>query len=115
MHFTVTIIFSSFLLFVSAQNITGKVIDKNQKKLVEALVFVENNGSSFYTDSKGKFTIPTAGFENISLVIFKEGYKDYHLKISKENFGGSYNEILNLYQMVKLYQSLLVQYLHLHP
>lgn len=69
-----------------SQNIEGKVLDKNNKPIFEALLFNENNGASFFTDKEGSFSIPTKKREEISLIIFKEGFKDYKVIVEKKNY-----------------------------
>lgn len=80
------ILLSNLFIFANAQNIKGKVQDEKNKNISESLLFIENNGSSFYNDDKGEFSIPTSNFKSIDLVIFKEGFKEYRLTITEQNY-----------------------------
>ena len=86
MRFIFTILFSNLLLLVTAQNISGKIQGKNNNALAKALLFIENNGSSFYTNSDGEFSIPTQDIDITNLVIFKEDYKEYRIELSKQDY-----------------------------
>jgi Fe(3+) dicitrate transport protein len=93
MRFIFIILLSNLFIFANAQNIKGKIQDEKNKNISEALLFIENNGSSFYNDAKSQFSIPTSNFKSIDLVIFKEGFKEYRLTITEQN----YNTFLNIY------------------
>mgnify|MGYP006075759265 CR=1 FL=1 len=86
MRFILFIIFLNLLLSVKAQNINGKIQDKSNNGISKALLFIENNGVSFYGNTDGEFSIQAKDLGTINLVIFKEGYKEYRISISKQNF-----------------------------
>ena len=59
---SILFIFLTFSLF--GQKLSGFVFDEENKALQGVLVFVENNGSSVFTNAKGFFELETKGGED---------------------------------------------------
>ena len=92
MNVNFIIFYFSFIVSISfAQNVEGLVVDRNNNPISDALLFIENNGASFFSDNNGYFSIPTNNETAISLVVFKEGYSDFRKKIEKKDFSEKLN------------------------
>lgn len=87
MKFFTTIFLNVFVFsVVFGQKINGVVLNENNMPIYEAIVFLENDGSSVLTAKDGIFTIETKKFTQAQLVFFKEGYLEQRKTVSKENF-----------------------------
>ncbi|MDO5979462.1 TonB-dependent receptor [Flavivirga spongiicola] len=81
------IIMALLMLFsyaIYAQNLKGKVVDKNNRPLEDVGVFNQNTGKHSHTDATGSFTI-TNTYVKDSVYFSSLGYKTNLIKVSQEN------------------------------
>ena len=91
--------FATFLfLFTSqillSQNVSGFIYNEKNKPLKNVLVFLENDGSSVFSDKSGFFEIETKEFQEITLVFFMEGFAEFRKVVSFKDFAQVENVLL---------------------
>lgn len=74
-----------------SQTITGNISDENAKSLSGVLILNEITGDIYYSDKKGKFSVPTTAEEKFYLKFFLETFKEQQVVLEQNDFSKTLN------------------------